>query len=135
MMSQLLPKPCNAEFCCKWAPVVDGVELPQHPYMLAAEGKRAAVPLLLGTNKDEDVSFAAQQLFCKTTSQQLVLSNCLSVSVRSMTLMACPFMADNLSDAEFTSWAKDLYNFSTKQLEELKTIYPPSAYPRTLDYS
>ena len=48
MMSQLLPKPCNAEFCCKWAPVVDGVELPQHPYMLAAEGKRAAVPLLLG---------------------------------------------------------------------------------------
>ena len=70
MMSQLLPKPCNAEFCCKWAPVVDGVELPQHPYMLAAEGKRAAVPLLLGTNKDEDVSFAAQQLFCKTTSQQ-----------------------------------------------------------------
>ena len=69
-MSQLLPKPCNAEFCCKWAPVVDGVELAQHPYMLAAEGKRAAVPLLLGTNKDEDVSFAAQQLFCKTTSQQ-----------------------------------------------------------------
>ena len=48
---------------------------------------------------------------------------------------AARLVSDNLSDAQFTSWAKDLYNFSTKQLEELKTIYPPSAYPRTIDYS
>ena len=93
MMSQLLPKPCNAEFCCKWAPVVDGVELPQHPYMLAAEGKRAAVPLLLGTNKDEDVSFAAQQLFCTPTRSSVVGQHhgllCYR-NVRLMTLMTLP---------------------------------------------
>lgn len=36
-----------------WAPVVDGVELSAEVWQLAQRGKRAAVPLMLGSNRDE----------------------------------------------------------------------------------
>lgn len=94
---QLLPKPCNPEFCCKWAPVyallvhralsvmpvpvvviascvlsqvVDGTELPDHPYRLAAAGHVAPnIALLTGATKDEDASFIGQVLYCESLIQ------------------------------------------------------------------
>eukprot|EP01052_Picozoa_sp_SAG31_P055461 SAG31_NODE_15325_length_760_cov_1.291982_1_plen_210_part_01 len=43
---------------CQWSPVIDGVELHAHPYELLSSGRLApGVPLILGTNRDEGVSF------------------------------------------------------------------------------
>jgi para-nitrobenzyl esterase len=36
-----------------FAPVIDGVTLPDHPLQLIAEGARLPVPLLIGSNRDE----------------------------------------------------------------------------------
>ena len=36
-----------------FAPVIDGVTLPKHPLRLIAEGASPAVPLLIGSNRDE----------------------------------------------------------------------------------
>jgi para-nitrobenzyl esterase len=105
IMAQLLPKPCNPEFCCKWAPVVDGVELTAHPYQLVQTAGRARVPVLLGSNRDEDQSFIGQELFY------------------------------NLSADGFASWASDLYNFSDLQQKEFAALYPAAAFPRTYEYS
>lgn len=43
---------------CRWSPVIDGVELQGHPAQELHSGRVAPVPLLLGTNKDEGVSFS-----------------------------------------------------------------------------
>lgn len=48
-----------------WNPVVDGVEIVDDPRKLAAEGKTAPVPVLLGTNADEGsifIRFASHEL-------------------------------------------------------------------------
>jgi para-nitrobenzyl esterase len=92
IMAQLLPKPCNPEFCCKWAPVVDGVELADHPYRLAAAGRRANVPILLGSNRDEDQSFIGQTLDW------------------------------NLTAGDWPHWAADLYNFTEPKAQELAEV-------------
>ena len=109
LMAQLLPKPCNAEFCCKWAPTVDGVELPAHPFALATKPEphgvtRAAVPILLGTNLDEDASFVGQS--------------------------EGPLYW-NMTQSDFAKFAKGLYNFTASQINELASLYPPSSFPRT----
>jgi len=41
-----------------WSPVIDSVELTEHPMVLAAAGKSSPVPLLLGTNRDEGTLLA-----------------------------------------------------------------------------
>jgi para-nitrobenzyl esterase len=100
LMAQLLPKPCNAEFCCKWAPTIDGVELPGHPFALASQSHSAgvtptALPILLGTNLDEDASFVGQD--------------------------AGPLYW-NMTESDFGKFAKGLYNFSAAQISELKSL-------------
>lgn len=43
---------------CQWSPVIDGVELEQHPMDLLKSGKVApGIKMILGTNKDEGTSF------------------------------------------------------------------------------
>jgi hypothetical protein len=122
----------DAEFCCKWAPTVDGVELTAHPFALAMDsnnknhpdpnatsgagangassvgvsarqlqGRRAAaaVPILLGTNRDEDVSFVGQG--------------------------GGP-LDWNMTADDFGAFAKGLYNFSDAQIKQLQALctYP-----------
>lgn len=102
LMAQLLPKPCNAEFCCKWAPTVDGVELPEHPFALASQPRshstgvaHTGLSILLGTNLDEDASFVGQN--------------------------AGPLYW-NMTESDFAKFAKGLYNFSATQIKELKSL-------------
>ena len=97
LMAQLLPKPCNAEFCCKWAPTVDGVELPAHPFALAmqSQAQNAEVSILLGTNLDEDASFVGQS--------------------------AGPLYW-NMTQSDFAKFANGLYNFSSTQIKELQDL-------------
>ena len=43
---------------CQWSPVIDGVELEEHPMELLRSGRVApGIRMILGTNKDEGTSF------------------------------------------------------------------------------
>ena len=41
-----------------WSPVVDGVELLDHPGALVERGEVARTPILIGANKDEGTMFS-----------------------------------------------------------------------------
>jgi para-nitrobenzyl esterase len=47
----------HAEYPGNWAPVVDGVVLPQNPFDPAAPAMSADIPLLIGNNRDEATFF------------------------------------------------------------------------------
>ncbi len=47
----------NSNTLLGWAPVMDGLVLPQHPFEPTAPAISAHVPLIIGTNKDEATGF------------------------------------------------------------------------------
>jgi len=49
--------PARGQVFLPWAPVIDGVELNDHPITLVKQGKWADVPLLHGSNLDEGAMF------------------------------------------------------------------------------
>ncbi|GAB1261443.1 carboxylesterase/lipase family protein [Aurantivibrio plasticivorans] len=56
----------------KFSPVLDGISMPQHPFIMGAPKISADVPVLIGTNKDELTFFqASEPWFGNLTEEQL----------------------------------------------------------------
>jgi len=89
----------------RWSPVVDGDFLTGHPAELLRNGSVADVPILLGTNKDEGVSF---QSYSHTGLD--------------------PYPPNHdMNKTAFTNWA--IRNFGSEALPKIVKLYPvPSHY-------
>eukprot|EP01050_Picozoa_sp_SAG11_P009807 SAG11_NODE_949_length_6408_cov_16.986210_4_plen_204_part_00 len=120
-------------FLCigKWAPTVDGVELPAHPYALAERGSRARVPLLLGTNRC--VRWQASLHCCDATTHALVPRRAHRDEDVSFVGQSSGPLYWNMTGADFKRWASKQYNLTDAQADELAALYPASDFPRTRD--
>jgi carboxylesterase type B len=92
---------------CRWAPVIDGVELSDHPNKLLERGAvHPTAHLIMGTNQDEGTDFIG---YTKTGFLD-------------------PPLPSNLTEAEFRKWAS--VQFGEAVVDKVVALYPvPRAHP------
>eukprot|EP01062_Namystynia_karyoxenos_P026954 TRINITY_DN2079_c0_g2_i1.p1 TRINITY_DN2079_c0_g2~~TRINITY_DN2079_c0_g2_i1.p1 ORF type:complete len:645 (+),score=159.96 TRINITY_DN2079_c0_g2_i1:61-1995(+) len=86
-----------------WAPNIDGVVLPEEPIRALEGGRTHAVPVLLGTNRNEGVAFASS---CRT----------------------CPgYLSMTISEAQYVNWTRS--NFPEPWASRILAQYSYEKHP------